>query len=215
MNKSSPNVPPNRETRAFHRAATVEGEQDKPMIVGYAVVWDSVSEVIHERGKVFREVVRKGAFTKSLPHADIMALYDHNTGLLPLGRNKSGTLRLVEDDIGLRVEIDPPDTQQARDIVVSLRRGDLDKMSFGFCVVVDEFRQEGDEQVREIIEADIFDASIVCFPAYADTSVGLRRLESWRQDMLAIAQRHTERLAYLERSLRLAEAELGNSAQAL
>ena len=196
-----------RETRAFHRAATVEGDESKPVIVGYAVVWDAVSEVISERGKTFREVVRKGAFTESLKTADVMALYDHNTGLLPLGRNKSGTLRLVEDDTGLLVEIDPPDTQQAKDIIVSLRRGDLDKMSFGFCVVQDKFRQTDDGLVREINVADIFDCSIVCFPAYQDTSVGLRRLESWRRDMEALVTRQMS-IAHLARSLRIAEAEL-------
>jgi HK97 family phage prohead protease len=49
-----------------------------------------------------------------------------------LGRNKSGTLRLSVDGIGLRYEIDPPDTQAARDLIESLRRGDVSGSSFAF-----------------------------------------------------------------------------------
>ncbi len=40
-----------------------------------------------------------------------------------LGRNKSGTLELDEDDIGLAVEIDPPETQWSKDLQVSMERG--------------------------------------------------------------------------------------------
>lgn len=195
----------NRETRAFYRAATIEGDEAKPIIVGYAIVWDAISEVIHERGKPpFRETIRRGAFTKSLETADVKALYDHNTGTIPLGRNKSGTLRLEEDDIGLRVEIDPPDTTLGRDIVVSLRRGDLDKMSFGFYAIKDEFRDTEDGLLRELIEGDIFDVSVVVEPAYPDTSVAVRRLEQWK-----VTMNESRRSTYKaqEYELRLAEAE--------
>src|SRR5437762_78098 len=75
------------------------------------------------------------------------ALFNHDTNLI-LGRNRDGTLRLIEDGRGLKIEIDPPDTQSARDLMVSIARGDITQMSFGFAVKPDGQLWEKDAEGR-------------------------------------------------------------------
>jgi hypothetical protein len=93
-----------------------------------------------------------------------------------LGRNKAGTLRLHEDDHGLAIEIDPPDTQWARDLMVSMERGDVTQMSFGFTVAEDSWEQDKDEKVtRTILKIkELYDVSPVTFPAYPQTEAHVR-----------------------------------------
>lgn len=180
-----------------------EEEGKLPMIVGHAAVWDKPSHELpnKEKGGTFREYIRRGAFTRSLSEgADVVALIDHDPNNGVLGRVKSGTLRLVEDEIGLRVEIDTPDTTAGRDLLVSMKRGDLDKMSFAFHKRRDEWRDGG--KVRELIDVDIHDVSVVVHPAYEDTSVAVRSLEEWSQ------VQGTPRLDMAERRLRLADCDL-------
>jgi hypothetical protein len=98
---------------------------------------------------------------------------------MPLARTKSGTLRLAEDDRGLRIDatLDPSDPDVQR-LVPKMRRGDLSQMSFGFRTLKDAWRQEGAEQIRELHAVDLFDVSAVTYPAYQATDVALRSLEA-------------------------------------
>lgn len=141
-------------------------------IAGYAAIFNSLSENLGG----FREKIAPGAFANSLASGDdVRGLIDHNPSLI-LGRTKSGTLRLAEDSKGLRYEINPPDTQYARDLMESLKRGDVDQSSFGFRTLEDSWTTENGEQVRTLLDVKLFDVSAVTFPAYTATSVGLRAL---------------------------------------
>ena len=142
--------------------------EDGNVFTGYAAVFDSPSEPMP-----FIEYVRKGAFTKTLKDgADVRLLIDHEG--VPLARTKSGTLTLEEDDRGLRVEasLDPmnPDAQR---VISAMRRGDLSQMSFAFRTIKDAFSADG--MVRELREVQLFDVSVVTYPAYEDTIAELRR----------------------------------------
>lgn len=146
------------------------GSDGKKKIVGYAAVFEELSEDLYG----FREKIRVGAFSKTITEADVRALWNHNRDYV-LGRTKSGTLRLQEDAHGLKIEIDPPDTQWARDLMVSIERGDVTQMSFGFETVRDEWEDIGhDEWIRTLVEVRLFDVSPVTFPAYLGTVVDLR-----------------------------------------
>lgn len=146
------------------------GDSESPTITGYAVVFDSLSENLGG----FRERVKRGAFSQSLEDNDeVHALFNHDDDRI-LGRRGSGTLRLWEDDHGLRIEIDPPNTTDGNDVVELLRRGDLVSMSFGFFDVSDSWAMEGGEDIRTIQSARLFDVSVVTNPAYKATSVGIR-----------------------------------------
>ncbi|WP_165074271.1 HK97 family phage prohead protease [Paludisphaera rhizosphaerae] len=147
---------------------------------GYAVVFNEWTTLSEDDRIVQREVIRPGAFRNALAaKQDVRALIDHNPTLV-LGRTKAGTLRLREDLRGLAVEIDPPDTQAGRDIAVSLNRGDVSQMSFAFLPRKGGWdrvvRDEGGRTIVEdsIRDADLFDVSIVTYPAYEGTSIGVR-----------------------------------------
>lgn len=140
---------------------------DGNTIVGYAAVWDSPSEPMP-----FTEYVKRGAFSKTLNDgADVRLLIDHDG--VPLARSRSGTLALAEDDKGLRVEasLDPANPDAAR-IISAMKRGDLSQMSFAFRTVKDSW--SADRKVRELREVQLFDVSVVTFPAYEATIAELR-----------------------------------------
>lgn len=148
-----------------------EGQPTK--IVGYAAVFNSLSEELYG----FREIVMPGAFDRALKEKhDVRALVNHDENQI-LGRTKAGTLSLTVDKKGLRAEIEPPDTQAARDAVTSVKRGDLDGMSFAFRTLTDAWRTQDGEQIRELLDLELVDVSVVAFPAYPATTVSARALE--------------------------------------
>lgn len=146
----------------------VRAENDGKTLIGYAAVWDSPSEFMG-----FTEYVKRGAFTKTLNDgADVRLLIDHDG--VPLARTKSGTMALEEDERGLRVEaeLDPMNPDAAR-IMSAMKRGDLSQMSFAFRTIKDNWNN--DRTVRELREVQLFDVSVVTFPAYEQTVAELRR----------------------------------------
>lgn len=157
-------------------SAPLEVRDDGQTIAGYAAVFNSETDI----GGMFREKIAPGAFSPSLG-ADVRALWNHDTNHV-LGRTKAGTLRLSEDDRGLAVEIDLPDTQAARDLRENMRLGNVDGMSFGFRVTKQEWDETGDVPVRTIEEVELFEVSAVTFPAYEDTEIALRSLDADRAE---------------------------------
>jgi len=136
-------------------------------IDGYAVVFDVKSLDLGG----FREIIKPEAVNRTLREGlDVRALVDHDSGKV-IGRTRAGTLTLKKEKRGLRVDIDPPDTTAGRDILESVRRGDISGMSFGFRVVTDEWRMEDGEAIRDVFDMEIREVSIVGFPAYPQTSV--------------------------------------------
>ena len=151
------------------------------MLFGYASVFNSMSE---DMG--FFEKVRPGAFARCIrENQDVRALINHNESMV-LGRTAAKTLRLKEDDTGLACEIDMPDTSYARDLAVSIKRGDVNQMSFSFRCIKEDWAFPGGQSVRDLIDLDLYDVSPVTFPAYTDTVVGLRNLERWKKTMIVI-----------------------------
>lgn len=144
-------------------------DKGQPVITGYAAVFNSLSEDLGG----FRETIKPGAFANALKNADVRALINHDEDKV-LGRTTSGTLELREDDKGLRATIYPPNTSYANDLMQVMGRDDVNQMSFGFRV--NDKGQSWDfsngKNIRTISDfTDIFDVSVVTFPAYKDTSV--------------------------------------------
>lgn len=155
-----------------------EENDGKRTICGHAAVFNSWSETLGGFFP-FKEIIRKGAFQKSIEKDDIRALFNHDVNHV-LGRNLAGTLELGEDGQGLFVKILPPDTQWARDLQVSIIRGDITQMSFGFVVEKDEWSTVDGVDTRELIEVKLFDVSPVTYPAYTQTDVGVRAYEQYK-----------------------------------
>lgn len=164
-----------RETRAASIELRADGEKRK--IAGYAALFDTPADI----AGMFREQIAKGAFAAAIERDDVRALFDHDSALV-LGRNRAGTLKLEEDDKGLRIEIDPPDTQFARDLMVSMERGDITQMSFGFIATRQEWDDTQTPPLRTVLEVELFDVSVVTYAAYPETSAAVRSLEAFRKE---------------------------------
>jgi HK97 family phage prohead protease len=144
----------------------VREDADGMTFEGYAAIFDSPSEPLP-----FIERIKRGAFNRSLTKArnDIKLLWNHDTSAV-LGSTRAGTLKLVEDNRGLKVTATLPNTTLGRDSAVLLKRGDVDSMSFGFSVPSggDEWNEDGSERVLKSIR--LHEVSIVAFPAYTSTA---------------------------------------------
>ncbi len=189
----------------------VRAEENEPKkIRGYAAVFEKLSVPLWG----FREKVAKGAFTDSIKKDDVRALWNHDPNYV-LGRNKSGTLALEEDSKGLKIEITPPDTQWARDLVVSIERKDINQMSFGFETLIDEWDKSDEKnEIRTLKKVKLYDVSPVTFPAYPQTSVGVRSAEevyleykAQAQESSAEAKKRNQEIAKKKRHLELFEKE--------
>jgi len=152
----------------------------EPRIEGIAAVYNQPTLIESWVGS-FTEIIEPGFFESVLEN-DVRALWNHNTDMV-LGRTKSRTLKLNDRDEGLGVTIDPPDTQLGRDAVTSIRRGDVDQMSFAFSVKhgADEWKESEGVLTRTLKRGackELYDVSPVSFPAYPQTSVGVRSMLS-------------------------------------
>lgn len=143
---------------------------NKAVLEGYAAVFGKRSQNLGG----FVEQVNPGAFTKTLKDgADVRALLNHDPNFV-LGRSTSGTLRMAQDDTGLHYEVDLGEQSYARDLAISLERGDITQSSFGFRTISDEWGfSEDDFPLRTLREVALGDVSPVTYPAYLDATSGL------------------------------------------
>lgn len=161
------------ERRFVSHEFRVSQESDKPQIAGYAALFDSASE---DMGWI--EMVDPHAFDKVMTsRPDVRALFNHDPNLI-LGRTVANTLKLTIDTRGLAYSIDPPDTQLARDLMVSMQRGDVSQSSYSYIVSRDQWTDNEDGSItRRILEiSELFDVSPVTYPAFVSTTAGVRSL---------------------------------------
>lgn len=165
------------------RVASIEIRMDEtgeaPVLRGHAAVVGAWSEDLGG----FREMIMPGAFSDCLGD-DVRALKNHDSNFV-MGRTKSGTLRITEDAGGLAIENDPPDTTYSRDLQVSMKRGDIDQMSFAFSVAEggDNWKKSDDGMYERTISKikRLYDVSYVTYPAYPSTDCALRTLENLKE----------------------------------
>lgn len=148
-------------------------DSDGPIITGHAAVFNSPS---HDLGG-FREYILPGAFKRTLKNSrDILSFFNHDPHYV-LGRTGNKTLTLSEDLEGLAFQVRPPDTAWARDLLVSMRRGDISGASFTFRVVKDAWDKDSDGlPKRSISEVELYEAGPVSMPAYPAADAGVRAL---------------------------------------
>jgi HK97 family phage prohead protease len=180
-------------------------EGDTPVLDGYALVYEYRYDVAGgpEAGG-FTEVISRGAAAKSAKEADVRLLVNHDGVPLARSRGGEGTLGLESDDIGLKVraELDPsnPTVQELRS---AMNRGDIDQMSFAFKVPKGEGRQtfDGKTGLRTIREVQLFDVSVVTYPASNATVARLR------SDETPDTEEATDKVVATGRSLDVARAQ--------
>jgi len=169
------------ETRVFLNDFEVRETADGMTLTGYAARFNEPSEPLP-----FIERIAPGAFKRSLrAKNDIKLLWNHDSSSV-LGSTRSGTLRLYEDEMGLRVEADLPETQAGRDAKVLIQRGDVTGFSFGFTVPPngDSWNSEGTERTLKSVR--LLEVSTgVAFPAYPSTN-GTAQVRSLEDVVVAV-----------------------------
>lgn len=189
------------ETRNFDADFEIREEQDGMAFIGYAAKFNSWSEDLGG----FREQIEPGAFRRSLrSRNDVKLLVNHDTGRV-LASTRAGTMKMYEDEVGLRVEANLPNTTDGRDMAELLKRGDLSKMSFGFSVQKDSWNEEMTE--RTLRSVRIFEASIVAFPAYSETEALVRSLDKAAARAQVDADELADAVLKLEEGADLSEQE--------
>ncbi len=158
------------------RAGTIE-TASPGRLTGYAATFNSEARIGD-----FSEVIRAGAFTRSLAsEINVRALY-HHQGEALLGTTRAGTLKLREDARGLKFDLNLPDTSHGRDLAILVDRGDVSGCSFGFRVADggDRWEQRGAQMVRELLNVDLIEITLTADPAYPDTEVAKRTMPQGR-----------------------------------
>jgi HK97 family phage prohead protease len=166
-----------KELRFFAQELRAAGTDTAPKIEGMAATFGTVTDI----GQ-FREVIQKGAFTRSLadPTQEKVCLYNHNPDVV-LGRVSAGTLSLEQTDRGLKFSCSVPDTTAARDVYTNLKLGNIRECSFGFGIDDPDNDESWQAQsdgtmLRTLKSVRLFDVSVVTFPAYGGTSASARHV---------------------------------------
>jgi HK97 family phage prohead protease len=159
----------------------VRAEGDGMSFTGYASVFNSPSEDLGG----FIEYVAPGAFKRSLQSRnEVKLLWNHDSGE-PLASLRGGTMQLVEDERGLKVTAQLPNTTRGRDVAELLRTNVISEMSFGFNVIKDNWSRDG--QTRTLESVRLFEVSVVSFGAYKATEAAVRSQPTINPDQLADA----------------------------
>lgn len=162
-----------RQVRSYTPEFQTREDSGNLTIEGYFAVFNSN----YDMGMGMSESIKPGAFSNTLA-GDIRALINHDTTLV-LGRTKSGTLKLRQDERGLwgQITINPNDSD-SMNLYERVKRGDVDQCSIGFFIVSEETDFRADGSVHwTITEIELFEVSCCTFPAYEETSIAARAAE--------------------------------------
>lgn len=155
------------------RAAAAAG--GPTVVEGYASVTETPYTMFDWLGS-YAEIVRAGAFTKTLSeNPQVQLLLNH--GGLSMSYTRAGRLELSEDTEGLHIRAQVnTDRSDVRDMVLALEDGDVDEMSMAFRVPAGKSVWSPDYDQRDILEVDLHrgDVSIVNFGANDATSAAVR-----------------------------------------
>jgi len=177
-------------------------ENDTVTIEGYAAIFNSRTDLGY-----YEEEIESNAFDDVMMD-DVRALFNHDKNLI-LARSKGGkgTLMLSKDATGLKYSFKIPDRQYARDLVDAIRSGDVDQSSFAFSVAEEEWKwaeQDEERDLRTIKKFKrLYDVSPVTYPAYQDTSVGMRSLESAKQERADQTEKGATKRSLAEKQLQI------------
>jgi HK97 family phage prohead protease/HK97 family phage major capsid protein len=156
------------EKRTMGTIEVREAEGDEMVLEGYAAVFNSETDL-----GAFREVIKPGAFDDVMDN-DVRALINHDPNLV-LGRTTNGTLKLEQDERGLKYRVELGKQQYARDFYESVKRGDISQSSFAFTIDKQSWNEE--RTVRSVDKVrQLLDVSPVTYPAYSAATVQARDL---------------------------------------
>jgi Escherichia/Staphylococcus phage prohead protease len=150
------------------------GKNGSKILEGKAIVYNALSEDLGG----FREKHSAGAYTQSLKNIEVLCLYAHDDARI-LGRQSSGTLTITDKPDALYFRCELPNTVDGQLVEELAKRGDLKNMSFGFVVDSsngkdgDTWQQIGNEIIRTVNRAKLFEVSVVGTPAFTQSTATL------------------------------------------
>lgn len=155
-----------KETRLLEVELRTNDDEDKMIIEGYAITFNSPAT------HGYTEIISDRALDNT-DMSDVPLKYNHEDSHLIMARTRNHSLELKKDDKGLLIKAELIDTQSNKDIYKSIKAGLIDKMSFAFTVRADEY--DYDTDTRTITDIDkLYDVSVVDMPFYDSTSVYAR-----------------------------------------
>ena len=139
-------------------------DAESRLLAGYASTFGLPADV---QG----DVIVKGAFAESIQKIK-------NGGIPLLDSHKQdsehvlGTvIDAMEDDHGLYITARLADTPRVEEIRQKLKQGHINKMSIGFFIGKDHFRQHNGQELRFIEKADLIEISVVPIPANSRATI--------------------------------------------
>lgn len=188
------------------RETTNDGEETSTRTITGTIKYDTDSTDMRDWfGDTLVEQIASGAFVDSLSTRDVVGLWSHDTGQV-LGNTKSGTLRVFDGQKELSFELDLPNTRAGDDAYETIKRGDVDGVSFGMRVTKDKWsseKRDDDTRVykRTILNAELYEISPVAFPAYPSNEVTARSLEEFKAEERRAAEKYEQEKILLELDL--------------
>lgn len=161
---------------------SVEFRSEGNIVSGVAIVFDSPSA---DMG--FTEYIDREAITEDLiNNSDIFALLDHSfEKVLARSKNGNGSLHLEVKEDGLHFSYQIPNTIWGQELREHINRSEIEGNSFGFVVKEDEWSKDSEgKYIRHIKKIDLVEISAVYMPAYPQTEIAMRGLESFKKEQL-------------------------------
>lgn len=161
---------------AFEIRAEKREDENIGVITGRPIVYESKTDL----GE-FDEVIAKGAL-EGANLKDVRFLVNHDVSMIPLARsrnnNENSTMQLMPNGEGMdiRVNLDIARNTDAMNLYSAVDRGDVTGMSFMFAIGEEEWDGLDSEHPTRTIKkiSDVLEVSAVTFPAYEETTIGVR-----------------------------------------
>jgi HK97 family phage prohead protease len=165
------------ERRTISHPVEFREEGEERFFEGYAFVYGEVADL-----GGFTEEIARGAADEVM-NDDVRGLFNHEPDMV-LGRNKSGTMTLLNDDTGLRYKIkynaNDPDHVK---VMEKVKRGDVSQSSFSFATKDDKWEKRSGKEHRTVLKLKrLYDVAPVTYAAYQNTSVAMRSLTTINED---------------------------------
>lgn len=176
----------NMETRTFLGSVEKRANEDnKITITGMPIVFNAKTDI----GGWWEESIDPGAIDADTLK-DVRLLVNHDFNGIPLARSRRNTskstmrLTIQADGVAMEADLDSKNPK-ALELDSAIERGDISGMSFAFLVDGDKWEDlDSDYPKRTITHiAEIFEVSAVTWPAYEQTSISSRSLESGKKSL--------------------------------
>ena len=177
----------NKEKRAYMcDVQTRTDENHGNILEGIPILYDTETDI----GGMWREIIDRGALDQA-DLKDVRFLVNHDIDSIPLARSRNNNenstmqMKVEEDGLHIRVDLDTEGNPRAKELYSAVKRQDVSGMSFMFSVKADSWENlDSEYPTRHITALDkVFEVSAVTFPAYEQTSINARSVETGKASL--------------------------------